>query len=308
MRFLLAFPALASLALVAACSASSSDRTCTNSDQSALTVCPGSNVVHGIDVSVYQGSINWAQVRAAGKQFAIARVSDGTGYPDSEFANNWAGMKAAGVVRGAYQFFRPGEDPTAQANLFLSKLQANGGLGAGDLPPVMDIEVTDVQSTSTIQANMQTWLTKMEQGTGRRPMIYTALFMSPTIGSGFGAYPVWVANWSVPCPSLPGGWSGWKIWQYADNGSVGGVTGAVDLDEFDGTLAQLVAFAGSGASNDAGPPPPPALDGGASHDGGSSVEEAGPSSTPDAGGSMGSGNNDARIPPAPSPTPNPCGP
>ena len=87
------------------------------------TVCPGSNKVYGIDVSYYQGTINWASVKAAGKQFAIIRVSDGTGFLDPKFASNWRNAKAAGIAVGAYQFFRPNQDATAQAEL---GLLANG--------------------------------------------------------------------------------------------------------------------------------------------------------------------------------------
>src|SRR4051812_18132772 len=88
----------------------------------AVVVCPGPDAVYGIVVSEFQGNINWAQVKAAGKAFAIIRVSDGTGHLDPFFAQNWAGAKAAGLIRGAYQFFEPGGDPVAQANLLLQHM------------------------------------------------------------------------------------------------------------------------------------------------------------------------------------------
>src|SRR5256885_5495590 len=70
-----------------------------------------STVVHGVDVSGYQGSsINWSAARGAGIAFAFAKASEGTGFTDSSFAHNWSGMRAAGVVRGAYHFFRPAID------------------------------------------------------------------------------------------------------------------------------------------------------------------------------------------------------
>ena len=94
-----------------------------------VVVCPGANIVQGIDVSVYQGNINWGQVAGA-KDFAIARVSDGS-FLDTKFAQNWSGMKAAGIIRGAYQFFEPGEDGATQANLLLSKMT---GFGPGRSP------------------------------------------------------------------------------------------------------------------------------------------------------------------------------
>src|SRR5262245_32070825 len=85
--------------------------------EEAATVCPGSTKSYGIDVAQWQGSINWSAVKSAGKQFAIIRVSDGTGHPDPYFASNWRNAKAAGLVVGSYQFFRPGQNATAQADL-----------------------------------------------------------------------------------------------------------------------------------------------------------------------------------------------
>src|SRR5262249_9198422 len=90
-------------------------------------VCAAGATVKGVDVSVYQGNIDWATVKASGIAFAIARVSDGT-FMDTKFDQNWAGMKNNGIVRGAYQFFEPGEDPVTQANIMINKL---GVLGAG---------------------------------------------------------------------------------------------------------------------------------------------------------------------------------
>src|SRR5262249_59097656 len=72
--------------------------------------------------------------------------------------------------------------------------------------------------------------------------------------SGFGGCPLWVANYGVTCPSMPTSFSEWKFWQYTDSGSVSGISGAVDLDQFNGTLGDLMAFA-----NPTGPPPDASL-------------------------------------------------
>ena len=210
--------------------------------EDAVTVCPGPSTVQGIDVSEFQGTINWSAVKAAGKQFAFIRVSDGT-YQDPKFATNWAGAKAAGLLRGAYQFFRASDDPITIADQFLAKM---GPLGAGDLPPTLDVEVTDGQSAATIRSRMEQWLAHVEQKTGRVPFIYVSPGFWPNLGSpNESHYRLWVANWGVSCPSLPaGGWSTWQMWQKADNGSVSGISGAVDLDEFNGSLQQLQAIAG----------------------------------------------------------------
>ncbi|HEY7957558.1 MAG TPA: GH25 family lysozyme [Polyangia bacterium] len=232
---------LAAFTLVFALSACSAPPVQIEEVEGALVSCPGPNKVQGIDVSEFQGSINWSSVKASGRQFAIARVDDGT-YLDPDFATNWAGMKSAGMIRGAYQFFRASDDPIATADILLNRI---GTLGPGDLAPTLDVEVTDGQSVATIIAHMKSWLSYVKQKTGRTPMIYTAPgFWSQLGNPDLSQYTLWVANWQVNCPSLPGGWSSFKFWQYADNGSVPGISGAVDLDEFNGSLADLQVVAG----------------------------------------------------------------
>jgi len=208
-----------------------------------VTVCAGGSTVKGVDVSTYQGSINWSSVKGAGYDFGIARVSDGTANPDGTFAGNWSGMKAAGVVRGSYQFFRASVDPTAQANLLLSMV---GTLEAGDLAPMADVEVMDGESGATLVANLATWLNVVKSKTGRTPMIYSAPgFWDALPNTGqFGGYTLVVANWGVSCPDTPTPWTSWKFWQNADNGSVPGISGAVDTDVFNGTLGQLQTVGG----------------------------------------------------------------
>ena len=209
------------------------------------SVCAAGSVVKGVDVSVYQGNVDWGAVKASGRDFAIARISDGT-YLDTTFAANWSGMKSAGLVRGAYQFFEPGDDPTTDADIVI---KAVGVLGDGDLPVTADMEVTGGQSPATIAAHLQTWVAAVTAGTGKAPMIYTAEgYWDGSVGSSaFGDLPLWAADWGVTCPTLADGWSNWKFWQYSDAGSVKGISGKVDVDEFNGDLAALQAFAGATA-------------------------------------------------------------
>ena len=261
--------------------------------ESAVQVCPGKTVLEGIDVSQYQGTIDWTAVAKSGRAFAIARVGDGLGN-DPTFAANWSGMKAAGMVRGVYQFFRAGADPIAQADLLLGKI---GTLGAGDLAPALDVEVTDGQSAATITQNMTKWLTHVEQKTGRVPLIYSSPGFWSSIGSpNFSHDVLWVANWQVNCPNTPGGWTAWSFWQYSDTGSVPGISGAVDLDRFDGDAAALMGIASPpNLSTDGG-----AGDGGQVTDGGPAVDgataaDAAPSSIGDGGGAGGNGH----VPPGP---------
>ena len=244
------------LATGLACSSSSGENACSGQG-SALSVCAKGPTVPGIDVSYYQGNIDWAAVKKAGKVFAIARVSDGSGFIDPDFQKNWKGMKSAGLIRGVYQFFRPNQDPIAQADLLLSELKAGGGLDVADLQPVMDMEVSGGLGPAAIQANMQKWLTYVESKTGRKPIIYTAAFMSSNVGTGFVKYPLWVANYGVSCPTMPSNWTQWVMWQSGSTGSVAGIVGSVDVNVFNGTLSDLQKFIDPTppAAPDAGAPP-----------------------------------------------------
>ncbi len=207
----------------------------------AVTFCPGPNTVPGIDVSEYQGSINWGAVAGSGIAYAITRVGDGT-YLDSTFETNWSGIKAAGMIRGAYQFFEPGEDPNELANIMIQKM---GPLGDGDLPPTLDVEVTGGQSPATINANIHTWVNAVQAATGRRPIIYVGkYFWQDNDGtSDFSSYPLWLAAYVSGCPNTPDQWSSWTMWQYADNGDIPGIGGNVDRDMFNGTIDELEGLA-----------------------------------------------------------------
>jgi GH25 family lysozyme M1 (1,4-beta-N-acetylmuramidase) len=211
------------------------------------TVCQAPSTLEGIDVSEFQGAIDWPAVHASGRAFGIARIADGIGHLDATFATNYAGMKAEGMVRGSYQFFRASQDPIAQADLVLASI---GTLSVGDLPPMLDVEVTDGQPNGVIDANIATWVSHIEAAIGRAPLVYTGPYFWGQIGSpaSMGTTLV-VADWGPSCPLVPQAWSGWQFWQYADNGTVAGIGGAVDLDRFNGSAAALAALTG-GASSD----------------------------------------------------------
>ena len=192
----------------------------------------------GIDVSKWQGVVNWKEVQAAGVAFAFARATYGTTEIDSSFVDNWQGMKDAGIARGAYHFFLAAEDPTQQAEFFIRTV---GNLGPDDLPPVIDVE-SDSGVSSNLVANVQTWLDAVAQGLGRTPIIYTApSYWNANMNSDFGKYPLWVAEYGVSQPKAVNGWTDWTFWQYSESGKVSGVNGSVDLDYFNGTtLAALI--------------------------------------------------------------------
>jgi len=217
------------------------------------SICAAGPVVEGVDVSKYEGSIDWNAVKVAGIGFGIARISDGLNYPDATFDTNYAAMKSMGIIRGSYQYFEPAQDPIAQANMVLQHV---GTLGAGDLPPVIDVETMGGVSASAVMAAVQQWLSAVQAGLGRQPIVY----VSPSFWDGLSdptvAADLWIANWGVSCPSVPAAWGSWQFWQYSATGTVPGIpVGAnADLDRFNGSLSDLQAYAGGGSST----PPPPA--------------------------------------------------
>jgi lysozyme len=222
----------------------------------AVKQCPRGERVRGVDVSYHQGRIDWEKARAHGVSFAYVRAADGAGFADPAFVENWEGARAAGVIRGAYQFFRPAQDPGAQAEVMLGALRARGGLRRGDLPPALDIEVSDGVPRERLKARALAWLARVEAATGRAPVIYTAPGFWDDLGEdpAFARYTLWVAHWETTCPTLPGGFGRWRFWQDASDGAVPGIEGPVDTDWFDGTRADLEAFAGGPAA-----PPPRAI-------------------------------------------------
>jgi lysozyme len=218
-------------------------------------VCTEVPETRGIDVSSYQGEVDWARVKRGGIAFAFARISDGSGELDNEFAHHWRAMKRAGVVRGAYQFFRAGQDAVAQANLAAELLALAGGMEPSDLGVAIDIETTDGKASEEVSAAVARWLESAERLTGRTPIIYTNAAMSGVLVARFAKYPLWVANWDTGCPTVPSGWSKWRYWQTSNSGRVDGIATPVDLDVLDGNLPadfEGNAFAGVDAGSAAG--------------------------------------------------------
>jgi lysozyme len=192
--------------------------------------------IPGIDISHFQGTIDWSAVAQAGKMFAFVKATQGLTYVDPQFHANWAGAKAAGLLRGAYHFYQPGDDPRQQAEFFLATV----GLGPGDLPPALDVETSKGQTAGEIVQGVQEWLSTVQQALGVTPLLYTDRTFWNTLGAeGFGGYPLWIAEYGVASPVLPAGWTSWTFWQSSETGTVPGVTGSLDLDLFQGSLEDL---------------------------------------------------------------------
>lgn len=228
------------------------------SDTQGMTnQCAAGSTVKGIDVSYYQGNIDWQAAKNDGVEYAFIRVSDGTGFTDPKFDRNWAEAKRVGVRRGVYQFFRSNQDPIAQANLLLSKM---GPLQPGDLPPVIDVESMDGQSASTVRTKVGRWLDHVEAELGVRPIIYTGpYFWRDNVGGpDMDDHPLWVAHYGTSCPLVPPTWTRWAFHQHTSSGRVSGISGNVDMNKFNGTRAQLAALGFGGTPTE--PPAPPTAD------------------------------------------------
>lgn len=202
-----------------------------------------SSWIQGIDVSHHQNTIDWKQVGATPARFAFIKALEGITSFDSQFQANWAGAQAAGLLRGAYHFYHPSDDPAEQADAFLSIYQPS----PGDLPPALDVEISDGQSAGTIVQGIEVWLSKVEAKVGVAPILYTdPSFWKSLETQRFGAYPLWIADYGVSSPVVPAGWTGWTFWQFSETGSVSGITGAVDLNHFQGSLEDLQRMAIAG--------------------------------------------------------------
>jgi lysozyme len=222
--------------------------------QDAITVCPGASTLKGIDVSHYDGTIDWPTVKSGGIAFSFAKATEGTTYVDPTFATNWNGMKSAGITRGAYHFFHSNMDVTTQVDFYLSTV---GTFSPGDLPPTLDLEVTDGSSPATVSSTAIAWLDAVAAKTGTKPILYASpSFVTSDMGSPAGLENhaiLWLANYGVTCPDVPAPYTSWTIWQSSSTATVTGVpgsSGACDIDTFDGNAAALAAITvgGSGSS------------------------------------------------------------
>jgi lysozyme len=197
----------------------------------------------GADFSSYQGNINWT---AAAKQiaFVFIKASEGETLVDRFFAQNWKGSKAAGIVRGAYHFFRPLDSVQEQVNNFVD---AVGKLSPGDLPPVLDLEVPEdwktIEQSKRVPLVVQ-WCEAVEKALGVAPILYfSPSFVAEVLGTQYAAplakYKLWIANYNVSQPTIPLPWTTWVFWQKSETGIVSGVDGKVDIDVYNGDIKDM---------------------------------------------------------------------
>ena len=195
----------------------------------------------GIDLSGYQPTVDWEKVAASGVAFAFIKATEATTLVDHAFGRHWSQAKQANLLRGAYHFFRPKLDAVAQANFFLAQLA-----DPGELPPVLDVEVTDGVAPAQLVAGVCAWLDVVAARLGR-PLIYTSpSFWNALPGAADLASKadLWVAHWGAAAPASVNGWQQWTFWQFTNKATVSGIPGTADMDEnrFNGSLAKLRAY------------------------------------------------------------------
>jgi lysozyme len=193
--------------------------------------------VHGIDVSAYQGNIDWPEVARHNVRFAFIKASEGATLRDPRFQRNWKAAHKAGILRGAYHYFQPNRDGQLQADLFTHMVP----IQPGDLPPVLDVEAANFHDVATMRREVARWLRLVEAHYGVRPILYSNYgFYRRHLAGHFDHYPLWLAHYEVARPAMPR--SKWIIWQHSDEAYVPGIRGVVDFNVFQGSFSALQAL------------------------------------------------------------------
>ncbi len=226
--------------LLYGCSGDNSDITPSRRDtlitkKTADKSVKNSNII-GIDVSHYQGRINWTEVSSRGIEFAYIKATEGITVKDSMCNSNYTEAKRAGINTGMYHFYIYNDNPIDQANNFLKVVNC---LNPGDIYPVLDLEqefVNNQISNRDYQRNVLLWLTTVENKLGVKPIIYSNYSFAKVNLSDhrFADYRLWISEYDVDKPELPLIWenSSWTLWQITDKGSVRGIDGNVDISIF----------------------------------------------------------------------------
>lgn len=197
----------------------------------------------GIDISHYQGMINWEQVSKIDHtpiSFVFIRATQGDDGKDKYFKYNWRKAKEHGILRGAYHYYRPNENSQKQAERFIKRVE----LEKGDLPPVLDIEkFSRIQSRSSLRKGLQNWLNRVEEHYGVKPIIYTGAshYQDLMDHDMFRDYVFWIANYNGVKEPLKQK-DIWSFWQFTDGGEVDGIKGKTDLNVFKGDSLQLLSL------------------------------------------------------------------
>jgi lysozyme len=196
----------------------------------------------GIDVSHWQGNIDWAAVKADGIRFAFVKATEDDWFVDNRYVQNRDGADAAGIPVGAYHFAQPSaslSDAVAQADHFLD----NAALKGRHLLPVLDLERHNDLSPRALRRWARAWLERVEDRLGVKAIVYTNYFfwrdeLGDPVSFAQDGHRLWIARYGADQPTVPASnWAGrgWTIWQHTDEGHVNGVSGNVDRDWYNGT-------------------------------------------------------------------------
>lgn len=192
----------------------------------------------GLDVSEYQGEIDWTLVKnIEGNyplEFVLIRATAGIDREDLQFRKNWLGAKNRKMIRGAYHYYRPNENSLEQAKIFIQTVQ----LQKGDLPPVLDIEkLPKEQSLDSLKKGLKRWLKVVEAHYKVRPIIYTGeKYYDDFLKEEFSDYLFWIANYNFYREKIG---EDWLFWQFTEKASVAGIKGNVDVNIYNGDIEQL---------------------------------------------------------------------
>jgi lysozyme len=190
----------------------------------------------GVDVSKWQKEVDWDQLRGADVSFAFVKATQDDYRLDPYFGRNWEETKRVGIKRGAYHFFIPAAPVQGQIDLFISTVE----LEAGDLPPVLDVEVIEKHTSGAeMRRNMHIWLEAVTKHYGVKPIIYTNQnFYRRYLQGHFKEYHFWIARYNTIEPEIHHE-DKWLFWQYSDTGRLPGVNAAIDLNFFAGDWNSL---------------------------------------------------------------------
>ena len=196
--------------------------------------------IHGIDISHYQGDINWSKLRhsiieGCPLRFVIIKSTEGSTRVDEKFKDNFYQAREHGFIRGAYHFWSNKSKAREQAYFFLEHAK----LEKGDLPPVLDIEhYPQGVDLEDFQRDVLTWMHIVEDRYHVKPIIYTYFKFKEKYLSApvFDDYPYWIAHYYVDKVEYKGQW---KFWQHTDAGKLPGIRGYVDFDIYNGSYYDL---------------------------------------------------------------------
>lgn len=194
-----------------------------------VTVSAQAAVYEGIDVSVWQGGIDFVQVRSSGREIVYIRAGYGLS-EDSTFRRNAVNARDAGMKIGFYFYVTAADTAQArrQAEFFASLIREYDY----DCRPAVDFEQFGELSSGELNAIALAFSGELESATGITPLFYTDGYSTENLWyDSLAKYPLWVADYGVESPPT-GPWGEWAGFQYYDMGRVPGITGNVDLDSF----------------------------------------------------------------------------